>query len=135
MDYWLLKTEPGEFSWDDLVEEGESVWDGVKNPVALKNLSSMKPGDKALIYHTGKQKAVVGTAAVTSLPYPDPQFSDPSRLVIKVAPLERLSRPVELARIKTSGMFADWALVRQPRLSVVPVSPKQWETIISWSRT
>ena len=130
-NYWLLKTEPGEFSWDDLVSEGESVWDGVKNPVALKNISRMRPGDQVIIYHTGKEKAAVGLARVTSEPFPDPQLDDPRRLVVRVSPVKKL-QPVKLASIKASGRFPGWELLRIPRLSVVPVSHEQWEAVVQW---
>ncbi|NPV89302.1 MAG: EVE domain-containing protein [Firmicutes bacterium] len=132
--YWLLKTEPDEFSWDDLVKEGESVWDGVKNPTALKNLSRMRPGDQVIIYHTGKEKAAVGLGRVTSEPFPDPVLHDPRRLVVKISPVRKI-KPVSLASIKASGRFPGWELVRLPRLSVVPVSREQWEALIQWGDT
>lgn len=131
--YWLLKTEPADYSWGDLAKEGKTVWDGVKAPAALKNISRMKTGDLCFIYHTGGERAVVGTARVARTPYPDPLENDPRRLVVELVPLEALKRPVTLERIKKSGLFPDWELVRQPRLSVVPVSREQWEKVLEWA--
>lgn len=131
-NFWLLKTEPEEFSWADIQQDGESVWDGVKAPPALKNMARMRPGDGVLIYHTGRQRAVVGVAEVTAGPYPDPMVNDPRRLVVKVSPQASLPRPVRLAEIRASGRFPDWDLLRLPRLSVVPVSRPAWEAMLIW---
>ncbi|HJU69043.1 MAG TPA: EVE domain-containing protein [Gemmatimonadaceae bacterium] len=125
-NHWLLKTEPSTYSWDDLVGEKTAVWDGVTNPVALRNLAAMKPGDDALIYHTGDEKAVVGLARVTKAAYPDPKAKDPKLLVVELAPVKPLSRQVTLAEIKADALFSDSPLVRQGRLSVVPVSDAQF---------
>lgn len=132
MNRWLLKTEPGEYSWHDLKREGSDTWDGVKGAGALKYLRSIKKGDAVFIYHTGKEKAVVGTAKVIREAYPDPAGTDDRLLVIDLEAGETLPRPVTLAEIKQSGRFDGWELVRQPRLSVVPVSEEQWAAIISW---
>lgn len=131
--YWLLKTEPEDYSWEDLLKEGKAVWDGVKAPAALRNISRMKPGDLAYIYHTGKDRAVFGIAGVAGAPYGDPEQGDEGRLVIDVVPHKALSRPVTLRQIKESGLFLDWELVRQPRLSVVPVSREQWNKVLEWA--
>ena len=131
---WLLKSEPGEYSWRDLEKREKDIWDGVKNPGALKNIRMMKPGDKAFFYHTGKEKAIVGIMEIASLPYPDPKADDPRIVVVDVAGKEKLALPVTLKKIKESGLFPDWELVRQPRLSIVPVTKEQWETIIKWSQ-
>ena len=128
---WLLKTEPGEFSYDDLEREGRARWDGVTNPVALRNLRAMKPGDRALVYHTGAEKAVVGLAEVVSAPYPDPKAADGRLVVVDVEPRGRLARAVTLAEIKSLPVFAQSPLVRQGRLSVVPVTAAQWRAIES----
>ena len=130
---WLLKTEPEEYSWNDLVQEKKSVWDGVKAPAALKNISRMKPNDLAFIYHTGRERAIVGIARVTGMPYQDPLETDHRRLVFELAAHENLNRPVTLQQIKTSGLFPDWGLVRLPRLSVVPVSENQWVKVLEWA--
>ncbi len=129
ISYWLLKTEPDEYSWNDLLREKEAVWDGVKAPAALNNIKKMKPGDFAFIYHTGKERSIVGIGRITSLPYFKPQ--DKGRgLVFKIAPVEKLAQAVTLRQIKDSGRFPDWDLVRLPRLSVVPVNHRQWQYIM-----
>ena len=132
MNRWLLKTEPTEYSFQNLLDDKKTDWDGVKAPGALKNMRSMQKGDQVLIYHTGKEKAVVGTALVTSNPYPDPEQEDERCLVIDVEAVKPLEKPVTLAEIKQSGLFPDWELVKQPRLSIMPVSDKRWDTIMSW---
>jgi predicted RNA-binding protein with PUA-like domain len=125
-NHWLLKTEPSTYSWDDLEREKTAVWDGVSNPVALKNLGAMKPGDDALIYHTGDEKAVVGMARVTKAAYPDPKAKDPKLLVVEITPVRPLARPVTLSEIKGDSTFRDSPLVRQGRLSVVPLTAEQF---------
>ena len=124
--HWLLKTEPSTYSWDDLLREETATWDGVSNPVALAHLAEMKAGDDALIYHTGKEKAVIGLARVTSAAYPDPGASDPKLLVVDIEPVRPLSRAVPLAEIKADALFANSPLVRQGRLSVVPLTDEQF---------
>lgn len=124
--HWLLKTEPSTYSWDDLVREKTATWDGVSNPVALKHLAAMKRGDNALIYHTGKEKAVVGLARVTKSPYPDPGAKDPKPLVVDIEAVRPLSRAMPLAEIKADALFAESPLVRQGRLSVVPLTGEQF---------
>ncbi len=122
---WLLKTEPSTYGFDDLVREGRTVWDGVKNAVALKHLRAMRRGDEVLVYHTGKEKQIVGTARVAADPYPDPRGKDPKLVVVDLEAGSRLPAPVTLASVKADPAFADFALVRLPRLSVMPVSPDQ----------
>jgi predicted RNA-binding protein with PUA-like domain len=126
---WLLKTEPTVYGYDDLERDGRAVWDGVKNPVALKNLRAMSAGDLALIYHTGDVKAVVGVAEVTRAAYPDPKFKGGIFVVVDLKPLRRLPKAVSLATLKAMPLFADSPLVRQGRLSVVPVTAAQWKAI------
>ena len=130
MALWLLKTEPDEFSWEDLSWDKEAVWDGVKAPAAIRNIRRMQPGDLAFIYHTGKERRIVGIAEITSFPYANPQNKE---LKFKIVPKQKLTNGVTLAKIKESGMFAEWDLVRLPRLSVVPVSEAQWDLIIKWA--
>lgn len=132
-NHWLLKTEPSTYSWDDLVREKTAVWDGVSNPVALRNLGAMKPGDDALIYHTGDEKAVVGLARVTKAAYPDPKAKDPKLLVVELAPVRPLMRQVTLAEIKADEQFRDSALVRQGRLSVVSLNEAQFRRLTQGS--
>jgi predicted RNA-binding protein with PUA-like domain len=128
--YWILKTEPETYSYADLARDGATVWDGVANTVALKHMREMAPGDLALIYHTGDERRAVGLAEVTSAPYPDPKEDDPKLLVVDVRPLRPLARPVGLAAVKAEPFFADFALVRQGRLSVVPVTEAQWARLL-----
>ncbi len=129
-NYWIVKTEPSTYSYDDLERQKTAVWDGVKNNLALKHLRQMKPGDRVLVYHTGDEKAVVGIAEVTSDAYPDPKQKDPKLAVVDLRVVERLSRPVPLAEIKMDRAFADLALVRMGRLSVMPVSADQFKRIL-----
>lgn len=118
---YLLKTEPSEYSFADLLRERETVWDGVSNPVALRNLRSMRAGDRLLIYETGNVKSVVGAASVVSV-----QESDPKGPKVRIKSGKLLSRAVALPEIKSSRLFADSPLVRQGRLSVVPLSEEQY---------
>lgn len=134
MRYWILKTEPSTYSFADLVKEGTAVWDGVKNPVALKNLRTMEPGDDVLIYHTGSEKAAVGLARVTKAAYPDPKKKDPKLVVVQLKALAPLPQPVTLAAIKADPTFKELALVRQGRLSVVPATVGQWNHLLRLSR-
>ncbi len=131
MAYWLLKTEPDCYSFADLQREGAAVWDGVANNAALKHMRAMAPGDRALIYHTGDERQAVGLAEVASAPYADPTAGDPKLVVVDVRPLRPLARAVTLAAIKAEPEFADFALVRQSRLSVVPVTDEQWQRLLA----
>ena len=128
--FWLLKTEPDHYSYADLERDGTTIWDGVANNTALMHIRSMQPGDLALIYHTGDQRQAVGLAEITSPPYPDPRAGDPKLVVVDLRPLRRLPQPVTLAAVKADPAFADFALVRQGRLSVVPVTPEQWRKLL-----
>ena len=123
MDY-LLKTEPTEYSFADLEREKQTVWDGVSNPVALKHLREMKPGERLIIYETGDHKSAVGTAEVVSV---DP--SDPKNPKVKIKAGKSLAKPVTLAEIKANKLFADSPLVRQGRLSVVPLTAAQHKAL------
>jgi predicted RNA-binding protein with PUA-like domain len=123
--YWLLKTEPDTYSWDDLVHDKKTTWEGVKNPTALKNIRSMKKGDTALIYHTGGVRAAIGVAEIITGPYEDSQ----KLAVVDIKPLKKLPRPVTLDEFKADPAFADWILLRIGRLSVVPVPPAMWKRI------
>ncbi len=127
MATWLLKTEPETYSWDDLVRDKKTTWDGVSNPVALKHIRAMKKGDLALIYHTGKEKQVVAMAEVVSDARPDPK--DQQLAVIDLKPKSKLKSPVTLAAIKSDPAFADWELVRISRLSVMPVPDAMWNRL------
>ncbi len=124
---WLLKTEPGSYGYDDLEREGSTRWDGVTNPVALRNLREMKEGDRVVVYHTGDEKAAVGLAEVTRGGYADPKNA--RLVVVDIAARERLERPVPLAAMKASPEFGESPLVRQGRLSVVPLTAAQWKAL------
>jgi predicted RNA-binding protein with PUA-like domain len=126
---WLLKTEPADYSWDELERAGRARWDGVRNPAALRNLGAMKPGDRVLVYHTGDEKVVVGIAEVVRAAYPDPKYPDGKLVVVDLAPRARVARPVTLAEIKALAEFRDSPLVRQGRLSVVPITAAQWKAL------
>ncbi len=126
---WLLKTEPSVYSYGDLEREGKTAWDGVTNPVALRNMREMQAGDRAFVYHTGDEKAAVGIAEVVRAAYPDPKRSNSKLVVVDLRPVERLGRPVSLAEIKALAVFAQSPLVRQGRLSVVPLTAAQWKAI------
>jgi predicted RNA-binding protein with PUA-like domain len=130
---WLLKTEPSTYSFDQLEREGRTTWDGVRNPTALGHLRAIRTGDEILIYHTGAEKAVVGVAKVLTGAYPDPAAGDPRLVVVDLAPVRRLKAPVPLARIKADAAFADFALVRISRLSVMPVTAPQWKRLLALS--
>ncbi len=129
-NYWLLKTEPGTYAYADLARAGRAVWDGVSNALALKHLRTMKKGDLAFIYHTGDEKQIVGTAEIVNDPYPDPKQDDPRLVVVDLQPRQELKKPVPLSAIKSRKDFADFALVRMGRLSVVPVSPQRWKQLL-----
>ena len=129
--FWLLKTEPDHYSYADLERDGATVWDGVSNNAALMHIRKMRTGDLALIYHTGEERQAIGVAEVTSEPYPDPKAADAKLVVVDVRPLRRLPRPVTLANVKADPAFADFALVRQGRLSVVPVAPEDWRRLLA----
>jgi predicted RNA-binding protein with PUA-like domain len=129
MAHWLFKEEPTHYSFDDLVRDGKTVWDGIRNNLALKHLREVKKGDRVLYYHTGKEKAVVGVMAVTRGAYPDPQEQDERLVVVEVKPVARLARPVALATLKADQRFGDFPLVRISRLSVMPVTADQWKGI------
>jgi predicted RNA-binding protein with PUA-like domain len=132
--YWILKTEPSTYSFDDLRRDGRTRWDGIANAVALKHLRSMRRGDRALVYHTGDEKRMVGLATVASDPYPDPS-GDGGATVVDLEAGEPLTRPVTLAEVKADPAFADLALVRMSRLSVVPVPEAQWKRLLGMAGT
>ena len=131
MAHWILKTEPSEYGFSDLVRDRRTRWEGVSNPVALKHLRSMLEGDEALIYHTGNEKSLIGLARIASAPYPDPSGKDPRLVVVDIEARGPLPRHVTLAEIKADPAFKDLGLVRVPRLSVVPVERAQWIRLLS----
>jgi predicted RNA-binding protein with PUA-like domain len=124
MSDYLLKTEPTVYSFADLQRDGVTEWDGVSNPTALRNLREMPPGSRLIIYHTGEDKLAVGTASVVSV-----DASDPKNPVVKIKAGKALAKPVSLAQMKANPVFADSPLVRQGRLSVVPLTKAQHKAI------
>lgn len=131
---WLVKQEPEDYSWDDLVRDGKTKWTGVRNFQARNNLKQMAVGDKVLFYHSGKEKGVVGIAEVAKAAYPDPTANDPSWVAVDIKPVKRLSQPVSLVNIKANKNLSDLLLVRQSRLSVMPVSKTHFDEIVRMSR-
>ena len=134
MAYWLLKTEPDCYNWDRLTSDGKTVWDGITNALALKNLRTAAKGDLAYIYHTGDERSAVGIAKITSAPYPDPTLGDERLTVVDLKPVRALRHPVSLDQIKADPAFAGWVLLRISRLSVVPVPPEMWARIEELSK-
>jgi len=126
---WLFKTEPSAYSFQQLEKDKKTVWDGVKNNLALKNLKEIKKGDEILIYHTGDEKAAVGVARALSGAYPDPSKKDPKLLVVDIEAMKPLPRPVTLAEVKANSKLAKFDLVRLPRLSIMQVNDEQWKLI------
>ena len=122
---YLLKTEPTVYSFSNLERDKQTIWDGVTNPTAVKHLREMKPGDDLMIYHTGDEKSAVGTAMVLSV-----DASDPKTPLVKIQAGKAIGKPKTLAEIKTQKLFADSPLVRQGRLSVVPLSVAQWRWVV-----
>lgn len=130
-NHWLLKTEPSSYAYQDLERDKKATWDGVSNPVALRNLRSMLKGDEVFIYHTGTEKSIIGIARITKSPYPDPKLSDPKQVVVDLEPLAKLANPVTLKSVKADRRFVDFALVRLSRLSVMPVTEAQWKALLA----
>jgi predicted RNA-binding protein with PUA-like domain len=131
---WLFKEEPSHYGFDALVKDKQTVWSGVKNPLAQKHLHAVKKGDRIFYYHTGDEKAVVGIARALGNAYADPADKSGKQAVVDVAPVKELPRPVTLAEIKGDKRFKDFPLVRISRLSVMPVTDDEWDRIESMSR-
>jgi len=129
--YWLAKSEPKKYSWDDFVSEGRDYWDGVRNYQARNNLSAMKIGDRVLFYHSVTGKEVVGIAEVVREAYQDPTTDDERWVAVDMVPVKKLTRPVTLAEIKAEPALAKVALVKQSRLSVVPLLASEYRKILS----
>ena len=127
---WLLKSDPDDYCFADLQRDGQTRWDGVSNNLALKHLRAMRRGDHALVYHTGDERAVVGTAEIASDPYPDPKAGQPKLVVVDLKAGKPLRRPVSLEEIKRQPALKDFDLVRLPRLSVMPVSDAVWTAVL-----
>jgi predicted RNA-binding protein with PUA-like domain len=128
---WLVKTEPSTYSWEDLVREGRTRWDGVRNFAARNHLAGMRAGDLVLVYHSGDERAVSGVARVAREAYPDPTAREGSWLAVDLEPLRALARPVALAEIKADASLGGIPLVRQSRLSVMPLPVPAFERILA----
>ncbi len=131
--YWLFKSDPDEYSYDNLEKDGKTVWDGVTNNLALKHLRSVKKGDQALFYHTGSEKKIVAIADVISEPYPDPGAKNPKLVVVDLKPKHKLRKTISLEQLKATQEFAGFELIRLPRLSVMPVDEPTWRRILQLS--
>jgi predicted RNA-binding protein with PUA-like domain len=134
MAYWLVKTEPGSWSWDDQVKSGVSggEWTGVRNPQARAHLKAMRKGDRVFFYHTGNEKAVIGIAEVVREAHPD--STDPEGSAVDIKAIEPLKRPVSLAEVKADPLLGDMVLAKAPRLSVQPVTETEWQRILELSK-
>lgn len=128
--YWLVKTEPNKYSWADMLKEKECYWDGVRNYQARNNMRAMKKGDHVFWYHSVKEKSVIGVVKVTREHYQDPTTDDDRWSVVDVAPILQLKEPVTLAMVKATPSLEDLALVRQSRLSVIPLDKESFDTIL-----
>ncbi len=133
--FWLLKSEPGAYSWDVFVKDGGTYWDGVRNAQARNNLQAMRKGDLVLFYHSVNGCEIVGIAKISGESYPDPTTDDERWVVVDLEPVKPLRVPVTLAQIKTDSKLASMALVRQSRLSVMPVEKRQFKRILELGQT
>ena len=133
MAHWLLKSEPSAYSWDQLVKDKKTSWTGVRNPTAQINLKSMKVGDRCLFYHSGEGKEIVGIAEVVKAAYPDPTDKAGKAVTVDIKAVEPVKQPVTLAAIKADAKFKEFRLVRESRLSVVPVSDEHWKLLTKMS--
>lgn len=134
-NYWLMKTEPETFSFEDLERDGWTHWDGVRNYQARNNLSAMNAGDLALIYHSVGPKCVVGLAKITQTAYPDPTDPTGKWVAVRVEPVQRLTEPVTLETIKNTPELAQTALIKQARLSVMPMTRQEFDCMLTLSKT
>jgi len=135
VQYWLVKQEPGEYSWADFVAEGGTAWTGVRNYQARNHLRAMRKGDWVAFYHSGSERAVVGLARVRREAYPDPTAREGDWVAVDLEPVKPLARPVTLAEIKSDPELRNMALVRQSRLSVLPVTAAQWKRLLALAQT
>ena len=131
--HWLIKSEPAAYSWDDLVNEGETLWDGIRNHRAANNLRAMAEGDEAFFYHSVTGKEIVGVVEVTQPGLPDPK--DSAWAAVKIRPVRKLDRPVSLAEIKADRSLSEIELVRLSRLSVAEIRPAEWNRVLELAKT
>ncbi len=134
MNYWLIKSEPNTWSWEDQVKEGVSMWDGVRNYQARNNLKKMKIKDLCFFYHSVKEKSIIGIVKVVKEYYPDPTDKTGKFVVVDVKPIKKLNHPVALYQIKEDKKLKNIALIKQSRLSVMPLSETEWENILKKSK-
>lgn len=134
MAYWLLKTEPSAYSYDDLERDGRTAWDGVRNYQARNNLAAMRNGDRCFLYHSIEPRHVVGVTKVVRAAYPEPGAKDPQWIAVDIEPVERLVTPVSLETIKLHPVLSAMSLVRQSRLSVCPVTAEEWKLLLAMGR-
>jgi predicted RNA-binding protein with PUA-like domain len=134
MAYWLLKSEPHKYSWDDMLKDGRTHWNGVRNHQAAINLKAMKVEDRAFFYHSNEGKECVGIVKIVREAYLDPSDEAGRFVMVDVAPVEPLAKPVTLAQMKANSKLAELALIRQSRLSVVPVSAAHWKIIMGMAK-
>lgn len=134
MNYWLVKSEPDVYSWDTFVKDKKTFWDGVRNYEARNNLREMGKGDEVLYYHSGKEKQVVGIAIVVKTSYQDPSTDDDRWVCVDLKPLKPLTKSVTLAAVKGTPSMADMGLVRKGRISVIPVTKKEFDTIVKMGK-
>jgi predicted RNA-binding protein with PUA-like domain len=135
MAYWLVKSEPSSYAWERLAKDGHAHWDGVRNHQAAANLKAMKVGDRAFFYHSGEGPAVAGIAEIAKTAYPDPSDKTGKFVMVDLKPVTALKRPVTLADIKAEPKLKDIALIRQSRLSVMPIEPAAWKLICKMGAT
>ena len=131
MAYWLFKTEPSEYCYADLVRDKHAVWEGVSNATALIHLRAVAKGDTVVVYHTGADKAVIGLAQVTKGPYPDPKLGEPKRVVVDLKPMRAFASPLPLSEFRTDPVLKSTELVRNSRLSVMPLTPEHFARLIA----
>ena len=134
MSYWLVKSEPGKYSWQQLLRESRTCWDGVRNYQARNNLRAMKKGDTVLFYHSNEGLEVVGVAQVVKEAYPDPTTDDPRWVAVDIEPVETLAAPVSLRDMKRDKRLQNLALIKQSQLSVVPLTKEEFEVIVAKGR-
>lgn len=135
MNYWLIKSEPDEYSWDDLVKDGKTSWTGVRNYRARNNLKSMKEGDLAFFYHSNEGKEIVAVAKVVGESYQDPTTKEDAWVAVDFAPVKKLNKPVTLVELKDNPKFSEMQLVKLGRLSVSEVTKEEWNAILKLAET
>ena len=135
MSFWLVKSEPSAYSWDQLVKDGSTSWDGIRNYAARLHLNSMRKGDRVFFYHSNQGLEIVGIATVTREAYPDPTTKDPAWVSVELKADKALRKPVAMSEIKKNEKLKDMALLRISRLSVQPVTPAEWKEILKMSGT